>query len=323
VDNTTKPETISSNLKSGSKVAAENNTSASRQKSQKWAGRWTNLASDHSKRWEKRLYTPKSGGVEVGKLAVRIQHLGEREEFRFNTTNRQAAAAQALDLFRFLKANGWKATRAKFKPEAEGQPKLDVTVGDYLAAVDSTRRLRARTFDNYRRCLRTVVAESFGIQLKAGESKYDYRTGGNAAWSQRVDEFRLERLTPDVVNSWKRDRVASAGHAPAALASARRTVNSYTTDAKKLLTGSTHGRGAKASARTNRCTNFEKRLAPFSPPNKASTPRRNFSGTPTLRPRLGTTPTKKLALMSDWASSSTRLSNPPKHQSKSMKVVAL
>ena len=131
------------------------------------------------KRWEKRLYTPKSGGVLIGKLAVRIQHLGEREEFRFNTTNRQAAANQALDVFRYLKANGWKATREKFKPEAEAQPKLDVTVGDYLSAVDVTGKLGARTFDNYRRCLRTLVAESFGIRVKNGESKYDYRTGGH------------------------------------------------------------------------------------------------------------------------------------------------
>jgi hypothetical protein len=243
-DNITKPETARRNLKSGSKVAAENISTAPSKKSQKWAGRWTNLSTDHTKRWEKRLYTPKSGGVEVGKLAVRIQHLGEREEFRFNTTNRQAAAIQALDLFRFLKANGWKATRAKFKPDAEGQPKLDVTVGDYLAAVDRTQRLRARTFDNYRRCFRTIVAESFGIRLKKGESKYDYRTGGNAVWAKQVDEIHLERLTPDTVNRWKRERIASVGRTPSTLASARRTVNSYTppltkqADVKTLIAAS-------------------------------------------------------------------------------------
>jgi integrase len=240
MDIATKPDTTGittcRNLKSGSKVAAKNTSHQNTSKTSAWAGRWTNLASDHSKRWEKRLYTPKSGGVQIGKLAVRIQHLGEREEFRFNITNRRAAAVQALDVFRFLKANGWKATRAKFKPDAEGQPKLDVTVGDYLAAVDGTRRLRTRTFDNYRRCLRTVIAESFRIRPKKGESKYDYRTGGHAAWTQRIDEIRLERLTPDVLKRWKRERIASMGHAPAALASARRTVNSYIRCARSLFT---------------------------------------------------------------------------------------
>ncbi len=237
---TTKPDTTSTttnrNLQSGSKVAADNLSPQSTAKHVAWAGRWANLAADHSKRWEKRLYTPKSGGVEIGRLAVRIQHLGEREEFRFDTTNRQAAAVQALDVFRFLKANGWQATRAKFKPDAEGQPKLHVTVGDFLAAVDRTRRLRARTFDNYRRCLRTVTAEALDIRLKKGESKYDYRTGGHQAWAGRVDEVRLERLTAEVLNRWKRDRVAGAGHAPAALASARRTVNSYIRCARSLFT---------------------------------------------------------------------------------------
>lgn len=228
--------TTGGNLKSGSKVAASSPAPKSDAKPSSWAGRWTNLAADHTKRWEKRLYTPKSGGVEVGKLAVRIQHKGERDEFRFDTTNRQAAAVQALDVFRFLKANGWKATRTKFKPDAEGLPKLNVTVGDYLAAVERTRRLRARTFDNYRRCLRTLVAEAFGIRLKKGESKYDYRAGGHQAWAGRVDEIRLERLTTEIVNRWKRERVASAGHAPAALAAARRTVNSYIRCARSLFT---------------------------------------------------------------------------------------
>ena len=235
-DNATKPETTGRNLKSGSKVAAENNIATDQQKPQGWAGRWTNLASDHTKRWERRLYTPKSGGVAIGKLAVRIQHLSEREEFRFNTTNRQAAAIQALEVFRFLKVNGWKATRAKFKPDVEAQPKLNATVGDYLTAVELTRRLRARTFDNYRRCLRTIVADSFNIRLKNGESKYDYRTGGNAAWTQCVDEVRLERLTPEVVNRWKREHIAGVGSASDALASARRTVNSYIRCARSLFT---------------------------------------------------------------------------------------
>ena len=139
-------ETPSQNEISGSEVAAKTGVATSPKKSKKWAGRWANLSTDHTKRWEKRLYIAKSGGVEVGKLAVRLQHLGERDEFRFNTTNRQAAATQALDVFRFLKANGWKATRAKFKPDPE-QIKLDLTVGDYLSAVEVTRKIRARTFD--------------------------------------------------------------------------------------------------------------------------------------------------------------------------------
>jgi hypothetical protein len=61
-------------------------------------------------------------------VAIRIQHLGRRDEFRFDTTNRAAAAVQALEIFRFLKVNGWDAALARFKPDAAALiPKLDVT----------------------------------------------------------------------------------------------------------------------------------------------------------------------------------------------------
>jgi hypothetical protein len=197
------------------------------------------LSRTHADYWRSRLfrraYQHDGQQKEVNDLYVRIQHGGRREFFGLNTTNQDAAAVKARDIFTFLKANGWDATLAKFKPDADGQAKLDVTIGDYLAAVDNTRKLRARTFDNYRRCLRTIVAESFGIRPKKNESKYDYRTGGHEAWMQRIDEIRLERLTPERVNQWKRERVASTGHAPAAIASARRTVNTYIRCARSLF----------------------------------------------------------------------------------------
>jgi integrase len=204
----------------------------------KSAGKRT-LSRTHTDYWKARLFrrTYEQDGKqrEVNDLYVRIQHGGRREFFGLGTTNQDAAAVKARGIFIFLKANGWDATLAKFKPDADGQAKLDVSIGDFLAAVDASRKLRARTFDNYRRCFRTIVAEAFGIRPKKSESKFDYRTGGHQAWAQRIDEIRLERLTPDRVNQWKRERVASAGHAPAAIASARRTVNTYIRCARSLF----------------------------------------------------------------------------------------
>ena len=55
--------------------------------------------------------------------------------------NQQPAAIQALDVFRFLKANGWPATLAKYKPEV-GTVKFNTTIGEYLAAVRNTNRFR-------------------------------------------------------------------------------------------------------------------------------------------------------------------------------------
>ncbi|MCU0783831.1 MAG: hypothetical protein MUF81_07235 [Verrucomicrobia bacterium] len=225
------------NLKSGSKVAAE----TTRAESASWAGRWSNLGTDHTKRWEKRLYVAKSGGVELGKLGVRIQHLGRRQEFRFDTTNRQAAAVEALGIFRFLKANGWDATLAKFKPDCEA--KLETTIGDYLGAVRGLNSLRFRTFLNYQNALRIIAAESLGVKPDKGTSKFDYRSGngeqsGHARWLVKIDSHRLEALTPEKITGWKRKRIARAGHSPAAAASARRTVNSYIRCARSLFSPS-------------------------------------------------------------------------------------
>jgi integrase len=226
-------------LRSGSEVAQTSGSEAIPQALGKRPEPQRKLPRTHADYWKPRLfrreYLHKGQEREVNDFYVRIQHGGRREFFPLHTTNRDVGAIKARDIFLTVKGAGWDAAITKFKPDAAGKPKLDVTIGDYLAAVKGTRRLRARTFLNYRNCLRTIVAESFGIRLKRGENKYDYRTGGNAAWSQRIEEIRLERLTPDVLNRWKRNRVASAGHAPAALASARRTINSYIRCARSLF----------------------------------------------------------------------------------------
>jgi integrase len=237
--NSTQPIAARENPESGSEVAQLNRTEPYLKSMSEPPKAKRTLSRTHTDYWKARLfrrtYDQDGKQREVNDLYVRIQHGGRREFFGLNTTNQDAASGKARDIFTFLKANGWDATLAKFKPDADGQAKLDVTIGDFLSAVENTRKLSARTFDNYRRCFRTIVAESFGIRLKNGESKYDYRTGGHQAWSQRIDEIRLERLTPDRVNQWKRDRIAIAEHAPTAISSARRTVNTYIRCSRSLF----------------------------------------------------------------------------------------
>src|SRR5262245_14232422 len=240
--NTTQPKTPRANLKSGSEVAQLNSTEPLPQPASTPARARRTLPRTHADYWKSRLfrrsYSQKGERREVNDLYVRIQYGGRREFLPLSTTNQDAAARKAASLYTSIVAKGWDAALADAYKDSESSPKLDVSVGDYLAAVDATRRLRARTFLNYRNCLRTIVAESFGIRPKKGENKFDYRTGGNQSWTQRIDEIRLERLTPDRVNRWKRERVADAGHAPAAIASARRTVNSYIRCARSLFSTS-------------------------------------------------------------------------------------
>ena len=108
-------------------------------------------------------------------------------------------------------------------------------MGDFLRAVRETGLLRERTFLNYQNCFRTIIAESFGISLKPGESKFDYRTGGNAKWTARIDEIRLERITPDRIADWQKQRVKRAGNSPSVAASAKQSANSYVRCARSLF----------------------------------------------------------------------------------------
>lgn len=112
---------------------------------------------------------------------------------------------------------------------------MDITVGDWLHAVEESTALRPSTFLNYANCLRTVVAEIFGISMPKGVSKCDYRSGGNEAWRKRVDAVKLARLNTELIAKWQRKRVTRAGRSEVVRASARRSCNSYVRCARSLF----------------------------------------------------------------------------------------
>ena len=197
------------------------------------------LPKTHQDYWHsrirKRSYPAADGRteIEIPVWQVRLFHAGKEGWFNLGTANQAAAAIKARDIYVFLKANGWEAALVKFKPDSDATPQLNLTVGEYLNAVKVTGYLRLRTFLNYQNCLRTIVSEIFGV--KADGSKYDYRHGGNQKWVERVDSIRLERVTPTRVIEWQQRRVKHAGHSPVAIASAKRTANSYVRCARSLF----------------------------------------------------------------------------------------
>jgi integrase len=185
-------------------------------------------------RLRKRSYLDRAGKlVEIPDWQVRMKRDGRDGWFNLGTSNQAAAAKKAKELFTFLEANGWDATLAKFKPESSAAPRLNLTVGDYLDAVNETGYLGVRTFLNYQNCFRTILSELFGV--RGDESKFDYRQGGNQKWVERIDGIRLERVTPSRVAEWQQRRVKKAGHSPAAIASAKRTANCYVRCARSLF----------------------------------------------------------------------------------------
>ncbi|MBI4658300.1 MAG: tyrosine-type recombinase/integrase [Verrucomicrobia bacterium] len=196
------------------------------------------LSKTHADYWfarlRKRNYTDRSSKtVEIPDWQVRLKKDGREAWFNLGTPNQAAAAKRAKEVFTFLEANGWEATLAKFKPNGDSTQGNQLTVGEYLRAVRDTGRLRFRTFLNYQNCFRTIVAGAFGVG--GGDEKFDYKSGGNQKWIERIDRIRLERVTPDRVTAWQRKFVAQAGKSPVALASAKRTANSYVRCARSLF----------------------------------------------------------------------------------------
>jgi integrase len=193
-------------------------------------------------RLRKRTYLAPDGKteVEIPLWQVRLFHLGKEAWFNLETANQTTAASKARDIYVCLKANGWDATLAKFKPDSDAAPRLNLTVGDYLTAVKESGYLRLRTFLNYQNCLRTIVSEAFGV--KGDDSKYDHRHGGNKKWTARIDAIRLERVTPARVTEWQKRRLKLAGNSPTLIASAKRTANSYVRCARSLFSKEIHKR---------------------------------------------------------------------------------
>ena len=197
------------------------------------------LSKTHADHWfyrlRKRSYTNRKTGsvIEIPDWQVRMKRDGRDGWFNLGTPNQAAAAKKAKEVFTFLEANGWDATLAKFKPESDVAPRLNLTVGQYLSAVKDTSYLRLRTFLNYQNCFRTIIGETFGVRADA--SKFDYRQGGNQKWIERIDGLRLERVTPGSITEWQQRRVKNAGNSPTAIASAKRTANSYVRCARSLF----------------------------------------------------------------------------------------
>lgn len=183
--------------------------------------------------------------------SCRIQVQGRREPFPLRTANRSEAASRAARIFSDVVALGWEQALAKHKPQSAKSTKC-ATVGELLAEVKATVRLRDSTFTAYSQALRQIVAEiaEIGDQPaldESGSPKHDrrgriiYRSrrdrygGGRAAWVAKVECQSLDLLTPDAVQRWRLAYLAKAGSAPDAMRRASTSVSTLLRCARSLF----------------------------------------------------------------------------------------
>ncbi len=183
-------------------------------------------------RIKKRTYKTGTQNVEIKEWQVRLFSAGAEEWFNLGTQNQSAAAKTARDIYLYLRANGMEETIARFKLKPVETVKVS-TLGDYIGAVEEHTSLIPETFHTYSRKVRQIVAEIIGIP--ASPKKFDYVKGGQEAWRKKVDGFKLDKLTPEKINLWKKCYVEKAGSDPIKRRHAEQTANSCLRNAKALF----------------------------------------------------------------------------------------
>ena len=189
---------------------------------------------------KRRSYVGRDGErVEIPELQVRMFHLNREAWFNLETASQAIAAIKARDIYVSLVATGWDATLAKHKPSPITKAEV-CTVGEFLKDVGERSALKAITVRRYAVKLRKIVADvakvDAGENAAARRMKFDYATGGRAAWAAKVDRQSLGIITADVVAEWRNKYVAKAGTDPVSRKSAERSAASYLRCARALFT---------------------------------------------------------------------------------------
>ncbi|MCB1098839.1 MAG: tyrosine-type recombinase/integrase [Verrucomicrobiae bacterium] len=194
--------------------------------------------------WEPRVYRPRvtakaepSGNEWEGtSFHIRIQHQGRRGSFSTGECACRRAAKKAVEIYLFLKANGWEDALSKYRheiPDGDGAVR-PITVGEYIAQAESIASLGPRTFADYKRSFRRIVSDVMAIK-SVGNKRFDYRARGRDPWVAKVDQVQLCNITPERVRKWANAYAKAADGDPLAEKRARNSANSTMRQAKSLF----------------------------------------------------------------------------------------
>lgn len=93
-----------------------------------------------------------------------------------------------------MKANGWDAANAKFKPKPE-KHSPSPTLGEFFAVVEKNVHFNPKTFASYCHRFRTIVAGITGIgATNAGK----IQGKKSVSWRARIDRLQLAKVCQQV-----------------------------------------------------------------------------------------------------------------------------
>ena len=209
--------------------------------------------------WRERVFLPLYTGTgeekrTSGLYAVKIQYRGRRATFTLGVADKIGAAAKAKQIYLALITEGWEATLANFRPDYAPTPKEElVTVGRYIEAARAASGVGARTFEDYARSFRRMVADINRIESeltlepkKVGKrgrkpkpkvinTKFAAISGRRKLWLSEIEAVPLSDITPDAIGRWITDYVTRAAGDPAKQRAAKISANSYLRQARSLF----------------------------------------------------------------------------------------
>src|SRR5258708_5668463 len=80
----------------------------------------------------------------------------KRHRFSLGTSNLDAAASRAREMYRYVKLHGWEATFALYRPKIAGK-QIEPTLGQFIEAIRATADVKASTLEGYIRSIRKIV----------------------------------------------------------------------------------------------------------------------------------------------------------------------
>jgi len=173
------------------------------------------------------------GVIVTANYSVKIQRDGRREKFSLGNLDKHGAALKAREIYDYAQAHGIEKACAQYKASSLRNTGPIVTVEDLIREVlGITQNPQMRTVKDYCQRFRRIVADIFEIR---GEKKTDYRKGGRERWISRVESVKLRDITPADIERWKVACINRAGNDPAAISSARTSVNTYLRQASSLF----------------------------------------------------------------------------------------
>jgi integrase len=178
--------------------------------------------------WEKKVafQTPASRTY-----SVQIQHANQRSWINLGTPNKAQAAIEARKLYEELRANGWDETLRRRKPQGAPEKKINVTIGDYVDAVNLKSAIYPKTVEGYAVALRKIAADIHGLADTPEKKSPIHRQ----AWRAKINSIKLRTLTAERLENWRVNFIKRKGINPVKEKSSRVSANSFIRRARSLF----------------------------------------------------------------------------------------